>query len=86
MANDAVGTNLSKGVSDRSLFDEIVMTPMETFVRAVQEVVADPTLSGQVLLAHGNRVSHISAPCIPDADNRRNLEVLWSRGVTPAAV
>jgi hypothetical protein len=78
-------TSLSNGVSKREVFDKVVMTPIETFVRAVQQVIVDPSMSGQVVVAHGDSVTHVPARIHVDEDTAYNIGYLHSTGIAPAA-
>ncbi|KAL6229006.1 hypothetical protein BDW75DRAFT_225832 [Aspergillus navahoensis] len=80
-----IKTNISNNASDQSVFDKMVMTPISTFTRAVRQVVADRVSSGQVVVAHGDNVTTIPSPPVVDEATSRNLEVLWSSGITPAS-
>lgn len=62
------------------LFKSMIVTPMETAIRAVDQFVYDASLSGKVAELHGKHVTSAEAPPYVDEDTRRNIETFWELG------
>lgn len=62
------------------LFKSMIVTPMETAIRAVDQFVRDASLSGKVAELHGEHVTCAEAPPYVDEDTRRNIEMFWELG------
>lgn len=58
----------------------MVMTPMSTVLRGVDEILADRTITGQVAEIHGEKVTFRPHHEYVDEDSRRNLEVFERLG------
>lgn len=65
---------------DKSLFDNMIITPMTTLVDGVQKLLEDPALNGEVAEIHGNSVTLRPVHDYVDDDSRRNLETFWNLG------
>lgn len=58
----------------------MIVTPMSTLTRGVSQLIADPSLNGQVLEIHGDSATPRQAPEYVDEDSRKNLETFWNLG------
>ncbi|OAL45662.1 15-hydroxyprostaglandin dehydrogenase [Pyrenochaeta sp. DS3sAY3a] len=81
-----IATNLGAGAENRDSFGKIILTPMSTLTRGLQQLVSDPSLSGQVAVVHGDSITLSPPPQFVDEDTGRDIDILWSSGVKPAGV
>lgn len=58
----------------------MILTPMSTLIRGVQELVSDPSLTGQIAEIHGDNVTLSQPPLLVDEDSGKNIETFWSLG------
>ena len=58
----------------------MIITPMSTLTKGVASIIADPSLSGQIMEIHGESVTPRARPEYVDEDTRKNLETVWSLG------
>lgn len=58
----------------------MIITPMSTLTKGVQQLVSDSSLTGQIAEIHGNSVTLSQPPPYVDEDSRHNLETFWSLG------
>lgn len=58
----------------------MIITPMSTLIRGVSQLIADPSLNGQILEIHGDSTTARQAPEYVDEDSRKNLETFWNLG------
>lgn len=65
---------------DKSLFDNMIITPMTTLVDGVKTLLEDPALNGEVAEIHGNSVTLRPVHDYVDEDSRKNLENFWNLG------
>jgi len=64
----------------KDLFKPMIITPMSTLTRGVQQLVSNPALTGQIAEIHGDKVSLRDPPPYADADTGKNIETFWSLG------
>jgi hypothetical protein len=64
----------------KDLFNTMVVTPMSTLTRGVQQLVSDPSLSGQIAEIHGDHVTLSQPQSYVDEDTGKNIENFWSLG------
>ncbi|KIW52481.1 hypothetical protein PV05_08115 [Exophiala xenobiotica] len=64
----------------KDLFKPMIMTPMSTLTRGVQQLVSDSSLTGQIAEIHGNNVTLAQPPPYVDEDTGKNIETFWSLG------
>lgn len=74
---DEVETNLAPS-SD--LFKAMILTPMSTAVKAVEQFVDDSSLTGKVAELHGEHVTFAEPPEYVDEDTRTNIEMFVKLG------
>jgi len=77
LAPAVLATNIAP---DKALFKHMIMTPMSTLTKGVQQLVSDPSLTGQIAEIHGDSVSLREPPPCIDEDSAKNLETFWSLG------
>lgn len=65
---------------DKSLFANMVITPIETLVAGVQRLLQDGSINGEVAEIHGNSVTLRPVHEFVDEDSRKNLEQFWKLG------
>lgn len=65
---------------DKSLFDKMIVTPMETLVEGVKRLIQDPEVNGEVAEIHGQSVTLRPVHEFVDEDSRKNLENFWKLG------
>jgi hypothetical protein len=58
----------------------MIVTPMETLIRGVDQFLADPTVSGAVAEVHGDKVTIRPPHEFVDEDSRRNIETFSKLG------
>lgn len=58
----------------------MVVTPMETLIRGVDQFLADPSLSGTVAEIHGDKVTMRPPHEYVDEESRQNIETFWRLG------
>lgn len=58
----------------------MTVTPMETLVRAVDQFLADPSVSGAVAEVHGDRVTIRPPHEYVDKESGDNIETFWKLG------
>lgn len=58
----------------------MIITPMSTLTRGVQQLVSDSALTGQVAEIHGDNVTLAQPPAYVDEDTGKNIETFWSLG------
>ncbi|OAA62799.1 NAD(P)-binding domain protein [Niveomyces insectorum RCEF 264] len=71
---------LETNITDKTLFANMIMTPMTTLVRGVDELVRDATHSGDVAEIHGDRITYRPPTEYVDADTKTNLDAFWNMG------
>lgn len=76
LAPAVLETNIAPSV----LFKDMIMTPMSTLVKGVDEMIAGEEPSGGVAEIHGDKVSFRAPPDYVDADSKKNLENFWNLG------
>ncbi|KAK4113103.1 NAD(P)-binding protein [Canariomyces notabilis] len=77
LAPAVLDTNIAP---DKDLFKHMIVTPMETLIRGVDQFLADPTVSGAVAEVHGDKVTIRPPHEFVDEDSRRNIETFWKLG------
>ncbi|EXJ68062.1 uncharacterized protein A1O5_08677 [Cladophialophora psammophila CBS 110553] len=65
---------------DKALFKTMILTPMSTLTRGVQQLVSDPSLTGQIAEIHGESVTLREPTPYVDEDTGTNIETFWSLG------
>lgn len=65
---------------DKSLFDNMIITPMQTLVDGVKRLIQDPEVNGEVAEIHGQSVTLRPVHDFVDEDSRKNLENFWKLG------
>ncbi|KAM7196329.1 hypothetical protein V8F33_006238 [Rhypophila sp. PSN 637] len=78
LAPATVETNIAG--PDKTLFQHMVITPMTTLVRGVEEILSDETITGQVAEIHGDKVTFRLHYEYVDEDSRENLLVFERLG------
>jgi hypothetical protein len=58
----------------------MIVTPMSTLTRGVQQLVSNPSLTGQIAEIHGQSVTLREPPAYADEDTGKNIETFWSLG------
>jgi hypothetical protein len=58
----------------------MIITPMSTLTRGVQQLISDPALTGQIAEIHGENVTLSQPQPFVDEDSRKNLETFWNLG------
>lgn len=58
----------------------MILTPMSTATRAVEQFVTDASLTGKVAELHGEHVTFAEPPAYVDEDTGTNIETFWSLG------
>jgi hypothetical protein len=58
----------------------MVLTPMATLLRGVDQFLADPSVSGAVAEIHGDSVTIRPPHEYVDDDSRKNIETFWNLG------
>ncbi|KAF4980388.1 hypothetical protein FDECE_17897 [Fusarium decemcellulare] len=66
--------------SDKSLFNHMKITPIETLIRAVGDLLSDTTITGAMAELHGDSVTHRPPHEYVDSDTSSNLEKFWELG------
>ncbi|KAF4463229.1 Short chain dehydrogenase reductase [Fusarium albosuccineum] len=66
--------------SDKSLFNHMKITPIETLIRAVGDLLSDTTITGAMAELHGDSVTHRPPHEYVDSDTGSNLEKFWELG------
>lgn len=64
----------------KDLFKPMILTPMSTLTRGVQQLVSDPSLTGQIAEIHGQNVTLREPLPYVDEDSGKNIETFWSLG------
>ncbi|EXJ82001.1 hypothetical protein A1O1_08069 [Capronia coronata CBS 617.96] len=64
----------------KELFKPMIITPMSTLTRGVQQLVSDPSLTGQIAEIHGQNVTLREPLPYIDEDTGKNIETFWSLG------
>lgn len=72
-----VETNIAPS---RDLFTKMIVTPLSTLTRGVQQLVSDASLTGQIAEIHGESVTLRDPPPYVDEDTGKNIETFWSLG------
>ncbi|KAI0179876.1 NAD(P)-binding protein [Hypoxylon sp. FL1284] len=73
---------LETGIApSKALFQEMVVTPHSTLVKAVAQLVENPSVTGSVAEIHGDKVTMRPPHDYVDEDTQSNLEVFWKLGV-----
>lgn len=85
MAKSASETNLAADGLQSAVFEKVVLTPMSTMTRGVQQLVSDPSLSGQLAVVHGDNVTMSFPPAFVDEDTEKNIATLWKLGMGAAS-
>lgn len=79
LAPGPIETGLS---ANSDSYKMVVVTPMETLVRAVTMLVSDRTLSGEIAELHRESISFPAAPPVEHDETQQNMEVFWKLGYT----
>lgn len=58
----------------------MILTPMETAIKAVEKLVGDVSLTGKVAELHGEHVTFAEPPAYVDENTKRNIEMFWNLG------
>lgn len=58
----------------------MAITPMSTLTRGVQQLVSDPSVTGQIAEIHGDHVTIREPTPYVDDDAGKNIETFWSLG------
>ncbi|KAI2616856.1 NAD(P)-binding protein [Hypoxylon sp. NC1633] len=66
--------------SDKALFREMIITPKSTLIKAVAQLVGDPSISGYVAEIHGDSVTLRPGLDFVDDDTKANIESFWKIG------
>ncbi|KAL2830306.1 hypothetical protein BDW59DRAFT_158636 [Aspergillus cavernicola] len=77
LAPAVIETNIAPS-SD--LFKTMILTPMSTAQRAVEQFVSDASLTGRIAELHGEHVTFAAPPAYVDEDTGKNIENFWSLG------
>ncbi|KAK3305568.1 uncharacterized protein B0T15DRAFT_202112 [Chaetomium strumarium] len=77
LAPAVLDTNIAP---DKDLFKHMVVTPMETLIRGVDQFLADPSVSGAVAEIHGDKVTIRPPHEFVDEESRQNIETFWRLG------
>ncbi|KAF7155620.1 hypothetical protein CNMCM5623_008162 [Aspergillus felis] len=77
LAPAVIETNIAP---DSALFRSMILTPMSTATRAVEQLVGDSSLTGKVLELHGEEVTFAEPPAYVDEDTGTNIEMFWKLG------
>ncbi|EXJ73484.1 uncharacterized protein A1O5_03245 [Cladophialophora psammophila CBS 110553] len=64
----------------KDLFKAMILTPMSTLTRGVQQLLSDPTLTGQIAEIHGDKFTLSQPPPYVDEDSGTNIETFWTLG------
>ncbi|KIX04729.1 uncharacterized protein Z518_05599 [Rhinocladiella mackenziei CBS 650.93] len=64
----------------KDLFKPMILTPMSTLTRGVQQLVSNPSLTGQIAEIHGENVTLSQPPPYVDEDTGKNIETFWTLG------
>ncbi|KAK7942915.1 uncharacterized protein PG986_012028 [Apiospora aurea] len=64
----------------QDLFTNMVVTPMSTLVRGVDQLLGDRSTTGAVAEIHGSSVTLRPDPEYVDADSKANLDTFWRLG------
>lgn len=65
---------------DKSLFANMIVTPMSTLIRGVEDFIANPGLTGVLAESHGDSVTIRPPHEYVDEDTQKNLEMFWRLG------
>ncbi|SPQ25808.1 453fe8e7-d744-4919-8dfb-6e0bb50ab25c [Thermothielavioides terrestris] len=65
---------------DKDLFRHMIVTPMETLIRGVDQFLADASVSGAVAEIHGDKVTIRPPHEYVDEESRQNIETFWNLG------
>jgi len=57
----------------------MVITPMETLLRGVSQLLDDPTATGHVAEIHGESVTVRPHHEFVDEDSRQNIDLFWQK-------
>ncbi|GFF54040.1 bacilysin biosynthesis oxidoreductase BacC [Aspergillus lentulus] len=77
LAPAVIETNIAP---DSALFRSMILTPMSTAARGVEQLVEDASLTGKVLELHGEEVTFAEPPAYVDQDTGTNIEMFWKLG------
>ncbi|KAK4033291.1 hypothetical protein C8A01DRAFT_40264 [Parachaetomium inaequale] len=77
LAPAVLDTNIAP---DKDLFRHMVVTPMATLLRGVDQFLADPSVSGAVAEIHGDSVTIRPPHEYVDDDSKNNIETFWNLG------
>ena len=58
----------------------MILTPMETAIKAVEKLVGDVSLTGKVAELHGEHATFAEPPAYVDENTKRNIEMFWNLG------
>ncbi|KAK3346312.1 hypothetical protein B0T25DRAFT_276340 [Lasiosphaeria hispida] len=76
LAPAVLETNI--GGPDEGFISKMIVTPMSTLIRGVADLIADPSLTGQVAEIHGNSVTIRPQHEFVDEDTEKNIEMFWN--------
>lgn len=65
---------------DKSLFENMIITPIKTLIMGVKRLTEDTELNGEVAEIHGDSVTLRPVHDFVDEDSRKNLENFWNLG------
>ncbi|KAK4222147.1 hypothetical protein QBC38DRAFT_539751 [Podospora fimiseda] len=64
----------------KDLFKHMIVTPMSTLIKGVEQLVNDESLSGEIAEIHGEKVTLRPAHEFVDEDTKKNIDTFWSLG------
>ena len=59
------------------LFKSMIITPMSTMNKAVNQLLSDPSLTGRIAVTHENDVTLVQPPPYVSEGTRKNLDTFW---------
>ncbi|KAI0121858.1 NAD(P)-binding protein [Daldinia grandis] len=65
----------------KALFEEMIVTPQETLIKGIAQLIGDPKINGAVAEIHGDSVTLRPPPEYVDEATHANLETFWKLGV-----
>ncbi|KAK3313952.1 hypothetical protein B0H66DRAFT_567447 [Apodospora peruviana] len=77
LAPAVLDTNIAP---DKSLFANMVVTPMSTLIRGVSEFIDNPSVTGAVAEIHGDNVTIRPPHEYVDEDTEKNMNEFWRLG------
>ncbi|KAF3059217.1 Short-chain dehydrogenase reductase 3a [Daldinia childiae] len=65
----------------KALFEEMIVTPQETLIKGIAQLIEEPKINGAVAEIHGNSVTLRPPHEYVDEATHSNLETFWKLGV-----